>query len=138
MAPPIPPVAPVTSAVLPLSSNISSSWILCALEHDPEKWVPVFGKRSCSNKKIERDDDSKKSHSALRSRRSDPECSHILGGSNRYPAGTFCNPLHQPAQHLSGSDLIKCSDAGRCHCVHGFAPSDGACHLRNERAHNLC
>jgi hypothetical protein len=21
-----------------------------ALEHDPEKWVPVFGKRSCSNK----------------------------------------------------------------------------------------
>jgi hypothetical protein len=31
-------------------------------EHDPEKWVPVFGKRSCSSKKIERDDDSKKSH----------------------------------------------------------------------------
>jgi hypothetical protein len=28
-----------------------------ALEHDPEKWVPVFRKRSCSNKKIERDDD---------------------------------------------------------------------------------
>src|SRR3954449_9484108 len=23
------------------------------LEHDPEKWVPVFGKRSCSNKKLE-------------------------------------------------------------------------------------
>jgi hypothetical protein len=21
-----------------------------ALEHDPEKWIPVFGKRSCSNK----------------------------------------------------------------------------------------
>jgi hypothetical protein len=36
-----------------------------ALEHDPEKWVPVFRKRSCSNKKIERDDDSKKSHLAL-------------------------------------------------------------------------
>src|SRR5712691_5014888 len=35
------------------------------LEHDPEKWVPVFPKRSCSNKKIERDDDSKKSHPAL-------------------------------------------------------------------------
>src|SRR5262249_35804827 len=32
------------------------------LEHDPEKWVPVFGKRSCSKKKLERDDDSKKSH----------------------------------------------------------------------------
>ena len=22
------------------------------LEHDPEKWVPVFGKRSCSTKKL--------------------------------------------------------------------------------------
>src|SRR6267143_6913906 len=38
------------------------------LQHDPEKWVPVFprdkreafARRSCSNKKIERDDDSKK------------------------------------------------------------------------------
>src|SRR5262249_14480644 len=44
-----------------------------ALQHDPEKacpgldpgWVPVFGKRSCSTKKLERDDDSKKSHPAL-------------------------------------------------------------------------
>ena len=51
---------------------------LGALEHDPEKacpaldagWVPVFppdkretfARRSCSNKKIERDDVSKKSH----------------------------------------------------------------------------
>ena len=33
-----------------------------ALEHDTEKWIPVFGKRSCSNKELERDDDSKKSH----------------------------------------------------------------------------
>jgi len=44
-----------------------------AIEHDPEKWVPVFprdkreafARRSCSNKKIEWDDDSKKSHPAL-------------------------------------------------------------------------
>src|ERR1700722_4490968 len=35
------------------------------LGHDPEKWVPVFRKRSCSNKKIERDGDSTKSHLAL-------------------------------------------------------------------------
>src|SRR6266436_6386681 len=42
------------------------------LEHDPENWVPVFprdkreafARRSCSNKKMERDDDSKKSHHA--------------------------------------------------------------------------
>jgi putative endonuclease len=46
------------------------------LQHDPEKWVPVFprdkreafARRSCSNKKIERDDDSKKSHPALEAR----------------------------------------------------------------------
>src|SRR5882672_4140823 len=45
------------------------------LEHDPEKWAPVFprdkreafARRSCSNKKIEQDDDSKKSHPALAS-----------------------------------------------------------------------
>jgi hypothetical protein len=35
------------------------------LKHDPEKWEPLFGKRSCSNKELERDDDSKKSHPAL-------------------------------------------------------------------------
>jgi hypothetical protein len=35
------------------------------LEHDPEKWMPVFGKRSCSDNKLERDDDSKRSHHAL-------------------------------------------------------------------------
>src|SRR5580704_3146193 len=39
--------------------------VQACLEHDPEKWAPVFGKRSCSNNKLERDDDSKKSHPAL-------------------------------------------------------------------------
>ncbi|HXW24615.1 MAG TPA: DUF3108 domain-containing protein [Xanthobacteraceae bacterium] len=38
---------------------------LIALEHDAEKWVPVFGKASCSNNKPKRDGDSKKSHHAL-------------------------------------------------------------------------
>src|SRR5262249_25909531 len=36
-----------------------------ALEHDAEKWVPVFGKTSCSSNNLERDGDSKKSHHAL-------------------------------------------------------------------------
>jgi hypothetical protein len=35
------------------------------LEHDPEKWVPVFRKDHAQIKEIERDDDSKKSHHAL-------------------------------------------------------------------------
>jgi hypothetical protein len=29
-----------------------------SLEHDAEKWVPVFGKTSCSKKKLERDEGS--------------------------------------------------------------------------------
>jgi heavy metal translocating P-type ATPase len=40
------------------------SFVLARLEHDPEKWVPVFGKRSCYNNNPKRDDDSKKSHPA--------------------------------------------------------------------------
>ena len=36
-------------------------------------WVPVFGKRSCSDNKLERDDDSKKSHPALVVRRTRPK-----------------------------------------------------------------
>jgi hypothetical protein len=36
-----------------------------ALEHDPEKWIPLFGKKSCSTNKTERDDDSKKNRHAL-------------------------------------------------------------------------
>src|SRR5436853_2007713 len=39
--------------------------VVSYLEHDPEKVGTGFPKRSCSNKKIERDDDSKKSHHAL-------------------------------------------------------------------------
>jgi hypothetical protein len=36
-----------------------------SLKHDPEKWEPVFGKRSCSNKELKRDDNSNKNHPAL-------------------------------------------------------------------------
>ena len=35
------------------------------LEHVPQKWEPVLRKRTCSNKVIEQDDDSKKRHPAL-------------------------------------------------------------------------
>src|SRR5437660_1688521 len=36
-----------------------------ALEHDAEKWRPVFGKTSCSNNILQQDADSKKRHHAL-------------------------------------------------------------------------
>src|SRR5262245_44997637 len=40
-------------------------FIASGLKHDPEKCEALFGKRSCSHKHVERDDDSKKSHPAL-------------------------------------------------------------------------
>jgi hypothetical protein len=52
-----------------------------ALEHDPEKWMPVFGQRSCSNKGIERDDDSKKSHLALAFGHEGLQCFYFRPGS---------------------------------------------------------
>jgi len=39
--------------------------VLASLEHDPEKWIPVFGKDHAPTINPERDDVSKKSHHAL-------------------------------------------------------------------------
>ena len=52
-----------------------------ALEHDPEKWVPVFRKDRGQIKKIERDDDSKKSHHALVDERIPPSEGISIGSS---------------------------------------------------------
>src|SRR5262245_8195186 len=57
------------ASILPIGSLPHAS----CLQHDPEKWIPVFGKAcprarpegSCPNNKVERDDDSNKSHLAL-------------------------------------------------------------------------
>src|SRR5271156_3757742 len=69
-----------------------------AVEHDPEKWVPVFRKRSCSNKKIERDGDSKKSHPALLA-----AASFAIG----------CSLLVSPASSQSLSDRFKSLFGGK-------------------------
>jgi methylated-DNA-[protein]-cysteine S-methyltransferase len=50
---------------IPAGATRTYGQIAEQLQHDPEKWEPVFGKRSCSNKEVERDDDSKKNHPAL-------------------------------------------------------------------------
>src|ERR1700704_2399150 len=50
---------------LPISIPVDKMNLL--LEHDPEKWVPVFRKdHAQTNKRIERDDDSKSSRSSDR------------------------------------------------------------------------
>src|SRR5205807_4161839 len=46
-------------------AKCTSAQLFDELQHDPEKWVPVFRKRSCSDIRTARDDDSKKSHPAL-------------------------------------------------------------------------
>src|SRR5262249_25880058 len=66
---------PMTSKLMRVLRCTRLAWLRPAFspKHDPEKacpgldpgWVPVFGKRSCSTNKLERDDDSKKSHPAL-------------------------------------------------------------------------
>jgi hypothetical protein len=56
-------------------------------EHDPEKWLPVFprdkreafARRSCSNKKIERDDDSKEKLSRSRSKAAKKPAARVTG-----------------------------------------------------------
>jgi hypothetical protein len=40
--------------------------LVAGLARDPEKWEPVFGKDHAQNKNLERDDDSKKNHPALK------------------------------------------------------------------------
>jgi len=55
------PVLPREPAQAPLSSRRPEA----RAAHDPEKWIPVFGKRSRATNKLERDADSKKRHLAL-------------------------------------------------------------------------
>src|SRR6202008_1316649 len=66
-----------------------------AVEHDPEKWTLVFGKRSCPTNKLERDDDSKKSHPALGKRPraiADGACSAPQPSLRRKPHAVWSAP----------------------------------------------
>jgi AraC-like DNA-binding protein len=82
-------------------------------EHDPEKWIPVFGKRSCSTDDMERDDDSKKSHLAPDSAR---------GGSTQSPAGhlTAAPPPGGPDAVLLEA-LRKLMEHGRAYREEGLS-----------------
>jgi len=48
--------APVLGAAA-LGGGIPNPAFSQVLEHDLQKWIPVFGKRSCSKRKLERDDE---------------------------------------------------------------------------------
>src|SRR5262249_45665211 len=70
------------------------AWRACSSradsEHDP---IPVFGERSCSSKKLERDDESKRSHPAL-------ACGPPAHLVHRRPRA--------PVQRLAGDDEAHC------------------------------
>jgi glycine/D-amino acid oxidase-like deaminating enzyme len=53
------PEAPPAAQVVPAPEQAAPD-----IAHDPEKWVPAFGKDHAQDKELERDDDSKKSHHA--------------------------------------------------------------------------
>jgi len=83
------------------------------LEHDPEKWIPVFRKRSCSSKKTERDDDSKKSHLALDSQRMPHLHRHLLSSTAEPALGKL---LVSEIEHHKG-------DANGSQCFHKRPPN---------------
>ena len=83
------------------------------LEHDPEKWIPVFRKRSCSSKKTERDDDSKKSHLALDSQRMPHLHCHLLSSTAELALGKL---LVSEIEHHKG-------DANGSQCFHKRPPN---------------
>src|SRR5882672_5037951 len=59
-----------------------------SLEHDLEKWVPVFSKTSCSDDRLERYDDSSRSRLILKSSRS---------GDSACEKRAACRPTCRPA-----------------------------------------
>jgi G3E family GTPase len=70
------------------------------LEHDPEKWIPVFGKRSCSSNNLERDGDSKKRNPAL-GLPGQPMSSSI---SNLFPSPA-AGPFGRRLKHARGTRI---------------------------------
>jgi uncharacterized protein YhaN len=58
-------IAKRTRALERETKKLNQATVGLGLEHDPEKRMPVFGKRSSSNNDLERDDDSRRSRPAL-------------------------------------------------------------------------
>src|SRR3954462_6493782 len=61
------------------------------LEHDPEKWVPVFPKRSCSNRKLEPNSDSNTNDKALVPSPAPDACSPPTNEARQMPIPDFAS-----------------------------------------------
>src|SRR3954454_5948361 len=129
IAPPMPPVAPVTSAFLPDRSNIDSS-----SKARSGQMRSGFPERSCVNLK---NSSAMTNHRALGLLRSG-QC--FLGGGNvvrsahRDADGAVCDALDQACQHLARADLEEMSDALPCHIGNRFAPAHRAGDLFDQAA----
>jgi hypothetical protein len=78
-----------------------------SLEHDPEKWLPVFRKDHAQTKKIERDDDSKKSHRALGHDELDAFAAARISPNGPFASRTIAKPRQQlHSRALERSDGI--------------------------------
>lgn len=81
-------------------------------EHDPEKWTPVFGKRSCSNDNSVRDDDSKIRHPARakwerRSIAAEPRSAYLLRGPSRTEWEHSIPPLETLRYSITFRTLVR-------------------------------
>src|SRR6476646_80407 len=108
------------------------------MEHDPEKWVPVFprdkreafARRSCSKKKIERNDDSKKSHHALWPQAARTEFRNLPTSSlRRLPSPDSVCAADSTCDEADPVSLAHCWTSVMCAltCV---VPSAACCTLR--------
>ena len=125
LPPPAPPPAPLASAP-PTDKPVAVSNVVAfpKLEHDPEKWMPGFGKRSCSTTKVERDDDSRKSHLALTAAIAKPPASPVEPAPPVSAAREEAPAWRQhPAQPTAASaPASERPGRSRCSARHGRAP----------------
>src|SRR5258706_6555910 len=116
-----------------------SVWCI-RLEHDPEKWIPVFRKDDAQTKRQSVDDDSKKCHRALAIRRPAPrrylECRKIKTGRDRAAhqrpvTGAFgslpCLYRDNGLRHFARSEIGTKSDAAPAAIVGNLQAQRVAC-----------
>jgi hypothetical protein len=99
-----------------------------ALEHDPEKWIPVFGRRSCSTNKLERDHDSKKRHPALWVL---PVLCSVAAFDVRPAASEIYRPWCAQYYSSSGNGATNCGFTSYEQCMMTATPGSGAFCVQN-------
>jgi hypothetical protein len=69
-------------------------------------WIPVFGKDHAPRKKLERDDDSNKSHHALAEAERTPDKRLVLTERGHMPSGSPADDRHRRALSAAAAPAI--------------------------------